>query len=371
MQDPLRDLDIDLNYFNVVYGNHNSPFSGQYMNGGDFNELVSNLDSIDRGFSTIHVNIRSVYSNGDQFVAYLKTLNLKFDAVCFTETWMGADRFLENIFSDYVAYHSMRADRRGGGVSIFISKRLKCNELLNLSCNLDYLECVFVEIWHGKKNIFLGTVYRPPSYVGLNFFTRDLTEKLNYLVCSKNNVILCGDFNLDFLKVNNNDLVAEFYDSMYSLSLVSTIFCPTRITDSSATLIDNIFITCPLNFISGILTADISDHFPVFVIVQNFFAEVFSDSYLEFRLVNDKTLNDLRTNLSSISFIDIVNLESHDGALDRFEDILLKELNVCCPIIRKKLRNTDKTKPWINSFLKGLISEREARYYRFKLFTRS
>ena len=54
---------------------------------------------------------------------------------------------------------------------------------------------------------------------------------------------------------------------MFSNSLLSVINRPTRVTTTSATLIDNIFISSwQKEQISGILYTDISDHFPIFVI---------------------------------------------------------------------------------------------------------
>ena len=46
----------------------------------------------------------------------------------------------------------------------------------------------------------------------------------------------------------------------------------TRITQTSATLIDNIYVKCKQlgnNIVSCILTADISDHFPVLLFLKN------------------------------------------------------------------------------------------------------
>jgi len=57
---------------------------------------------------------------------------------------------------------------------------------------------------------------------------------------------------------------------MYSNSLYPTLTRPTRITTHSATLIDNIFtnvIDRPVS--SGLIITDISDHLPVFAIIQN------------------------------------------------------------------------------------------------------
>ena len=59
----------------------------------------------------------------------------------------------------------------------------------------------------------------------------------------------------------------EFLDVFYSLGLYPLINRPTRITTTSATLIDNIFTSELENKIdSGLLVHDISDHLPVFAL---------------------------------------------------------------------------------------------------------
>ena len=57
----------------------------------------------------------------------------------------------------------------------------------------------------------------------------------------------------------------NFLIIMNSLYLVPLITKPTRVTSSTATLIDNIFTNVP-NVISGVITSDLSDHFPVFAV---------------------------------------------------------------------------------------------------------
>ena len=82
--------------------------------------------------------------------------------------------------------------------------------------------------------------------------------------------MLCGDFHIDLLNKDCNNSTS-FLNTMYSLPLLPIISKPTRITDNSATLIDNLLISEPCNFESGILISDISDHFPIFFTGKNFF----------------------------------------------------------------------------------------------------
>ena len=101
--------------------------------------------------------------------------------------------------------------------------------------------------------------------------------------------MLCGDFNIDLLNKDGNNSTS-FLNTMYSLSLLPIISEPTRITDNSATLIDNFFINRPCNFEAGVIMSDISDHFPIFFNLKNLFCTNSSKNVskgVHYRLVNE------------------------------------------------------------------------------------
>ena len=54
-------------------------------------------------------------------------------------------------------------------------------------------------------------------------------------------IYLCGDFNIHLLKINEVRNHRKCYELMSSYGLLSHILNPTRETEDSATLIDNIF----------------------------------------------------------------------------------------------------------------------------------
>ena len=51
---------------------------------------------------------------------------------------------------------------------------------------------------------------------------------------------LAGDYNLNLLKINNDELCSEFFDLITSHSLLPQITLPTRLSQISGTLIDTI-----------------------------------------------------------------------------------------------------------------------------------
>ena len=76
--------------------------------------------------------------------------------------------------------------------------------------------------------------------------------------------LISGDFNINLLNVEVSNQCQEFVDSIYNHSCIPLITKPTRVTSTTATLLDNIFCNILPHPSSGILVTDISDHFPIF-----------------------------------------------------------------------------------------------------------
>ena len=133
------------------------------------------------------------------------------------------------------------------------------------------MEAIFVEIPKDEigtnKCIIVGTIYRPPNQ-DVSIFTDSLTEILHNIRKEGKLLYIMGDFNINLLDTDNHIPSSEFLDNMYSLSFFPLITKPTRITQNTSTLIDNIFINDINNIqsFSGILFTGITDHFPVFSI---------------------------------------------------------------------------------------------------------
>ena len=78
------------------------------------------------------------------------------------------------------------------------------------------------------------------------------------------------DHNMDLLKSHEHCRTQQFLDTLLNNDLIPTITRPTRITKTSATLIDNVFISKILqqSFDSMILIEEISDHLPSLVLMK-------------------------------------------------------------------------------------------------------
>ena len=66
-------------------------------------------------------------------------------------------------------------------------------------------------------------------------------------------IIRYGDSDIYILNYNNDENTLNLLNSLTSQSLIPIITKPSRITNQTATLIDNIFINLSNEFVSGIL----------------------------------------------------------------------------------------------------------------------
>ena len=137
----------------------------------------------------------------------------------------------------------LRQNKIGGGICIFSMDDLKFklrNDLV-FEDDLDDTENLFIEIINEKsKNIIIGTIYRPPNN-RFNKFENNLKTILTKLDKCNKPCYIMGDFNIDLLKYNYCNFSTEFFNQFSSSGYMPLITKPTRITKSTATLIDNIF----------------------------------------------------------------------------------------------------------------------------------
>ena len=78
-----------------------------------------------------------------------------------------------------------------------------------------------------------------------------------------------GDFNINLLNYESHSDTNEFINTMVSHYLLPHILQPKRVTDHSATIIDNIFTNATdFEALSGNILNQLADHFSQFLILK-------------------------------------------------------------------------------------------------------
>ena len=357
---PFDDIDIDLNHVPELQQYNNFVNTVQYFDAEEFNSLCVD----DNDLKVLHLNIRSLGSNMEDLCALLSSLNCRFDIIGITESWL-CD-FTESLYSipGYSTYHSLRpAGMRGGGISVFVYEGFNVTVMQQTKISNPHIESLFLNVYQpkAKKSFVLGTVYRPPA-ANCNEFTNILCNVISELALRDTELILCGDFNMDLFNIDTHVPTAEFVYRLFSFSLSPVIAKPTRVTDHSATLIDNIFVDTALEYRAGIFSSDISDHFPIFIIKRNYFsiatkADAINISY---RVINEGTLSHLRQILLSINLQSVTQELNNDIAFNLLSEYIYNSYNFTCPIVRKSVSAKRIKKPWITENILSCIRLRNA-----------
>lgn len=107
-------------------------------------------------------------------------------------------------------------------------------------------------------------VYRPPMGHKRNFL-QFLDTFFSFVGAKQYSCVILGDINID---LSSNDLHASELKTLLSTyNSENSIRMPTRITTQSATLLDVCVTNLePHEFYSGVLSSDLSDHLPLFLL---------------------------------------------------------------------------------------------------------
>ena len=142
------------------------------------------------------------------------------------------------------------------------------------------------------------------------------------------------DHNLDFLKANKHQNTENFVNSLLEKSLFPCISRPTRITNTTATLIDNIFVSSRLhnNQKSCINIHDISDHFPSLIQIEDVWTKKQESKKILSRCVNQCKIDALKTSLNSIDWSNVYTRKDVNHCYNLFINALTTNIDNHIPL---------------------------------------
>jgi hypothetical protein len=136
----------------------------------------------------------------------------------------------------YSLVSSPRCTGRGGGVAAYVRNSVLFSIKDKSSNNTQHHSIDYLLLEIPRMNLSLSCVYIPP-----NTPLPEIISTLSSirLICNPNTSLLIGgDFNINLLDTHA-EIVNEFLNEVHTLSLHPVITLPTRVTDTTATLIDN------------------------------------------------------------------------------------------------------------------------------------
>ena len=157
---------------------------------------------------------------------------------------------------------------------------------------------------------------------------------------------LLGDYNINILNYASHVHNAQFVDMMSSSGFLPLITRPTRVTATSATLIDNIFTNYLEDIshsIQGLFITDVSDHFPIFHVSWGMqMSDV--NTHICRRLYSLRNKEEFCHDISTTNWDEINRTTDTKQAFDRFQNWLTELYNRHFPKVRIKKNVTTESR---------------------------
>ena len=237
----------------------------------DLDDINGTIETFSKAkYCAIHVNIHSLPS---KFAELRNTPSKLKDNGIIVHFVLLCETFLTQINADkysmpgYNFVHASRTSLSRGGVAIYILKGLNFKERPDLCINIEgQFESLTVEIEdrQGKGSLIISEIYRVPNTN--EKLSMERYDEIITALCSTHKDIMIGtDQNFDYMKVNVNKNISDLLNVFFTSGVLPTVKRPTRITHTSATVIDNIYVKSQRyeNIDSRVILSDISDHFPI------------------------------------------------------------------------------------------------------------
>ena len=148
---------------------------------------------------------------------------------------------------------------------------------------------------------------------------------------SKSVSYILGDFNIKLLKIKERQVFNEFLENIMAYGFYPTVTLPTRLSESSATLIDNIFSNSheSNSSVSGIMINNMSDHLPCFHCFELGIQSSQPTKFTYKRNISQNSISNLYDYLISINILDKLK-QTHDDPNTQyniFDNILTSAIN--------------------------------------------
>jgi len=314
------------------------------------------------------LNIQSLpakFVDFKDFISQLAITNSLPDIICLQEIWNIHDVSVFCIPGYFPLECTLRTQSQGGGVGFYFKSNLNFKILKDKSIFIEKIyESILAEVWLSDTDkLVVGSVYRPNSKLHnvtqtqqFEQFSELLNNTLNDLSNSNSELLLCGDFNIDVLQNSTCKTAASYIENLFSNGLLQIITKPTRVTANSATCIDHILSNKIMpSYLTYIVTAKISDHFPIFFSRDSRRTQ-FSPPSVKSRNFSTENIKKFKNSISSLHWGEVLACSDAQIAYSAFLNQLTDLYNIHFPITTKKFnKNVHAFEKWMT---RGLLVSR-------------
>ena len=299
---------------------------------------------------------------------------LKINVLVITESKL--DQTIPNNIITIPGYHEpLRRDRaingrNGGGVLVYVAKNLVFKQKIELQ--VDQFEHIWVDVKTKTKTFSVNAFYRPPNQSAndhdlfLNT-AQNILEKLNNYSVADNKVI-ASDLNFGncYCKIpilNPKPLDTAASDLFSSYGFQQLINIPTRVTETTISLVDLIFVNQQDDVVCHGTLPKIADHDGVIVSFNIQTEKVAPRTKIIYDYKN-ADVDGLIQYIKEYDFQNNVFCHPVIQQAELYTNVLSDAFSKFVPSKTVTLRQTDA--PWCNTFTRLLLRKKNRNYLLYK-----
>ena len=184
---------------------------------------IENFKDLDNhaNLNIYHNNFNGLENKFDLFKQTIKDFNITFDIIAITETSQKAENenFLLNVDLGGYTLFSTPTDTTKGGTALYVKDSFVTLERVDLNIKNKHFESTWVEIKNKRsKNIICAAIYRHPHDTHFQEFFEYMEHSITKLSEEKKEIYICGDLNIDLLKLESNRKYQQFKTSSAAMA---------------------------------------------------------------------------------------------------------------------------------------------------------
>ena len=270
-----------------------------------------------KGLHFLHANARSIFHKLPELKLIAKQSNAAVIAI--SETWL--DDSYTDACVQIEGYNIIRRDRasHAGGVCAYIREDLSYNIRSDLN-NPDLEDLWFEILLKKSKPLYIGVCYRTNNNTKCFECLESTLSKLR----SDCDFVVLGDFNVCLIK-SKGKLGSIYRQLLNFFSSKQLINEPTRITETSSSLLDHIFTNNSEKiYQSGVLNVGLSDHLIVFCSRKIIRGQIGKHKTIKIRSVKNYSPIEFLNKLRNVDWTIVTNCTDVNKAWDNFKTIFFK-----------------------------------------------
>ena len=181
--------------------------------------LPASLTNGDKSFSVLSLNSQSILAKFTGLQVMLEVFasqDIHFHAICIQESRIKDESKLPLVaLEGYQCFFLKATASSHGGLITYVDDKYDVSIKTTVD-NSNVWEGLFLELNHNslQNKIIIGNVYKPPrdnnSARNINAFKTEIKPILQELGANNDEAVICGDYNINLLKMNGETHFSEF-----------------------------------------------------------------------------------------------------------------------------------------------------------------